>query len=94
MFRIPEAAVDPSTITGAVVETTSSPQLGRPLHATTRSYTVDLLDESVEPSWGTQNYDEHQERAPATARVYPETTTSGAAGPEYAFTFTAPTSRR
>jgi hypothetical protein len=85
MFRLPEGAVDPSTITGAVVEATSR-------HNWVVQYTrdpqfsVDLLNESVEPSWGTQNYDGIR-AAPATARVFPETGYERGGGQKYAFTF-------
>jgi hypothetical protein len=85
MFRIPETAIDPSTITGAVVEAT-----GR--HNWVVQYTadpqmsVDLLNESVEPSWGTQNYDGIRGAA-ATARVSPETGYERGGGTKYAFTF-------
>jgi hypothetical protein len=85
MFRIPETAIDPSTITGAVVEAT-----GR--HNWVVQYTadpqmsVDLLDESVEPSWGTQNYNGIRGAA-AAARVSPETGYERGGGTKYAFTF-------
>ena len=85
MFRVPSAAIDPNSITGAVVETTSRHNwvvqyLSDP------QYSVDLLNESVEPSWGTQNYDQIRS-APATARVFPETTYKRGGGQRYAFTF-------
>jgi hypothetical protein len=85
MFRIPDTAIDPSTITGAVVETTSRhnwvvPYLPDP------QFMVDLLDESVEPNWGTQNYDQIRSAA-STARAYPETTYRRGGGQRYAFTF-------
>jgi hypothetical protein len=84
MFRIPEAAVDPSTITGAVVEATAR-------HNWTVQYTmdahfsIDLLNESVEPDWGTQNYDGIRGAA-STARVFPETGYERGGGTRYAFT--------
>ena len=85
MFRVPESAVDPNAITGAAVETTSRhnwvvPYLSDP------QFSVDLLDDSVEPSWGTQNYDGIRS-APASARVFPETTYKRGGGQRYAFTF-------
>jgi hypothetical protein len=85
MFRIPEASVDPSTITGAVVETTAR-------HNWTVQYTmdaqflVDLLAEPVEANWGTQTYDGIR-GAPAAARVFPETGYERGGGVKYAFTF-------
>jgi hypothetical protein len=85
MFRIPDGAVDPNAITGAVVEATSR-------HNWVDQYTadpqfmVDLLDESVEPGWGTQNY-EAIRSAPHTARVFPETGYERGGGQRYAFTF-------
>jgi hypothetical protein len=87
MFRVPEASVDPSTITGAVVETTAR-------HNWTVQYTmdaqflVDLLDESVESNWGspTQNYDTIRGAA-SDARVFPETGYERGGGVKYAFTF-------
>ena len=84
MFRVPQA-VDPNAITGAVVETTSR-------HNWVVQYTadpqfaVDLLNESVEPTWGTQNYDAIRS-APHTARVFPETGYERGGGQKYAFTF-------
>ncbi len=85
MFRIPEGAVDPNAITGAVVETTARHnwvvQYTRDPH-----FSIDLLDESVEPSWGTQTYDGIRSAA-ATARVFPETGYERGGGTKYAFTF-------
>jgi len=85
MFRIPESAIDPSTITGAVVEATSRHNW---VVQYTRDpqFTVDLLNESVEPSWGTQNYTQIRNAA-HTARVYPETGYERGGGQRYAFTF-------
>jgi hypothetical protein len=85
MFRVPEGAVDPNAITGAAVEATSRHNwviqyLSDP------QFSIDLLDESVEPSWGTQNYDAIRS-APASARVFPETTYKRGGGQRYAFTF-------
>ncbi len=85
MFRIPEGALDPADITGAYVEMTSA-------HDWMIRYTqdpqlyVDLLDESVETTWGTQTYDMIHDAA-ADARVYPESAHLRGAGYDYAFTF-------
>jgi hypothetical protein len=85
-FRIPPvAALNPANITGAVVELTST-------HDWVNRYTedpiydVDLLSSSVEPNWGTQNYNVVKNAA-ADARVYPETTHKRGAYTKYAFTF-------
>jgi hypothetical protein len=84
-FRIPQAAVDPTTITGAAVELTST-------HDWVNRYTedpvydVDLLEPSVEPSWGTQSYSVIK-NAGADARVYAETTHKRGDYYKYAFTF-------
>jgi uncharacterized repeat protein (TIGR01451 family) len=85
MFRIPEDAVDPSRITGAAVEMASSHNWV-PYYTDDPLLVVDLLGESVEGSWGTQDYNTIH-NAPAAARVYPETTHKVGAYQEYAFTF-------
>jgi hypothetical protein len=85
MFRVPESAVVPNTITGAVVETTSRHNWVVQYTADPQ-FTVDLLNESVEPNWGTQNYDGIRS-APHTARVFPETGYERGGGQKYAFTF-------
>jgi CARDB len=84
MFRVPQS-VDPNAITGAVVETTSRHNWVVQYTADPQ-FTVDLLNESVEPSWGTQNYDAIRS-APHTARVFPETGYERGGGQRYAFTF-------
>lgn len=84
MFRVPQA-VDPNAITGAVVETTSRHNWVVQYTADPQ-FTVDLLNESVEPTWGTQNYDAIRS-APHTARVFPETGYERGGGQKYAFTF-------
>jgi hypothetical protein len=85
MFRVPETAIDPTTITGAVVETTSRHNWVVP-YVPDPQFMVDLLAETVEPNWGTQNYDQIRSAA-STARVYPETTYRRGGGQRYAFTF-------
>ena len=85
MFRIPEAKVDPSQITGAVVETTARHNWVVQYTADPQ-FTVDLLNESVEATWGTQNYDQIRAAA-ATARAFPETGYERGGGQRYAFTF-------
>ena len=84
MFRVPQA-VDPNAITGAVVETTSRHNWVVQYTADPQ-FTVDLLNESVEPNWGTQNYDAIRS-APHDARVFPETGYERGGGQKYAFTF-------
>lgn len=71
MFRLP-SSVDPEEVTGAVVELTTGHQWTIP-YDEDPVFTVDLLDDAVEPHWGTQTYDEIH-AAPAAARVRPETT--------------------
>ena len=84
-FRIPEGAIDPSKITGAVVEMRSSHNWVVPYTQDPIFYT-DLLDDAVEPNWGTQNYDQIH-NAPLDARVYPETTHKRGDYFRYPFTF-------
>jgi hypothetical protein len=86
MFRIPQSAIDPSAITAAVVETTSRHNWVVPYNSDPQ-FSVDLLNASVEPNWGSQNYDALKS-APADARVYPETTFKRGGGQRYAWTFT------
>jgi hypothetical protein len=85
MFRIPEDAVDPDAITGAVVEMTSSHNWV-PYYVADPVFSVDLLDESVEAAWGTQNYSMIRS-APSPARAFPETTHKRGATYQYGFTF-------
>jgi hypothetical protein len=85
MFRMPSGAVSPAAITGAAVELTSSHNWV-PYYTDDIVLSVDLLDGAVEPSWGSQNYDQ-MAAAPADARVYPETTHKRGAYSRYAFTF-------
>ena len=85
MFRIPENAIDPNAITGAVVEATGRHNWVVQYNADPQM-SIDLLDESVEPSWGTQNYDGIRGAA-AAARVSPETGYERGGGTKYAFTF-------
>jgi hypothetical protein len=85
MFRIPQAAIDPNAITSAAVEATSRHNWVVPYNSDPQ-FMVDLLDPSVEPSWGTQNYDQIRSAA-GTARAYPETTYKRGGGQRYAFAF-------
>jgi hypothetical protein len=87
MFRLPPGAVNPAAITGAAVELTSSHNWV-PFYTDDILLSVDLLDGSVEPSWGspTQTYDTIN-AAPAAARVLPGTTHKRGAYFRYAFTF-------
>jgi hypothetical protein len=85
MFRIPQGGIDPSRITGAVVESTARHNWVIQYTADPQ-FSVDLLNESVEPNWGTQNYDQIRGAA-AAARVFPETGYERGGGQRYAFTF-------
>jgi uncharacterized repeat protein (TIGR01451 family) len=85
MFRIPQSAIDPSQITGAAVEMTSSHNWV-PYYTDDPILAVDLLGEALEASWGTQDYNTIH-NAQAAARAYPETTHKIGAYQEYAFTF-------
>jgi hypothetical protein len=85
MFRIPQAAVNPADITGAVVELTSAHNWVVP-YTDDRQLKVDLLESTVEGNWGTQNYSQiHNARF--DARVFPETTYRRGDYQKYAFTF-------
>jgi uncharacterized repeat protein (TIGR01451 family) len=83
MFRT--QGVDPNAITMATVEMTSSHNWVVPYTQDPVLY-VDLLDEGVEPNWGTQDYGTIHNAA-ADARVFPETTHKVGAYQRYAFTF-------
>lgn len=85
MFRIPEAAIDPAAITSASVEMVSTHDWV-PRYVDDPVFTVDLLNESFEPNWGTQDYTTIHNAVPA-ARVYPETTHKVGNYQRYAFTF-------
>ena len=85
MFRLPES-LDPDRIAGAAVELTSAHVLSN-LYAADAHYFVDLLDESVEPEWGTQTYSEIH-NAPALTRTSAETGYRRGGGKIYPFTFT------
>ena len=87
MFRMPAGAVNPTAITGAAVELTSSHNWV-PFYTDDIVLSTDLLDGSVEPSWGspTQTYDTIN-GAPAAARLLPGTTHKRGAYFRYAFTF-------
>ena len=86
-FRIPTAAIDPATITGAHVELISSHNWHNPYTSDPILY-VDLLPESVEANWGqptTLYGDIHN--PPFDARLNPETTHKVGGYQKYAFTF-------
>ncbi|MGH2684180.1 MAG: hypothetical protein ACRDJP_01775, partial [Actinomycetota bacterium] len=85
MFRVPEAAIDPDQITGAVVETYSTHDW-IPRYTDDPHMRVDLLDGSVEEDWNGQTYASLHE-TPALARAYPETTHKEGAYQKYAWTF-------
>lgn len=69
MFRLPES-VDPDDIVGAAVEVTGSYEFAS-RYGPEEVVTVDLLDESVEPEWGTQTYTAI-DQAGSDARLNPE----------------------
>ena len=58
MFRLPES-IDPQKVTGAAIRLYSASDVTNPYTDDSR-YVVDLLEESVEPQWGTQTYEEIQ----------------------------------
>ncbi|MGI8873118.1 MAG: S8 family serine peptidase, partial [Egibacteraceae bacterium] len=70
MFRLP-TSVDPSKIRGAAVELTSAHDITNHYRDDVRMF-VDLLDESVEPTWNGQNYSTVHNAA-ADARLNGET---------------------
>ncbi|MGH2662853.1 MAG: S8 family serine peptidase [Actinomycetota bacterium] len=84
MFRMPEG-LDPASISGAAVELTSSHNWVNP-YTSDPIFTVDLLNDEVEPGWGTQDYDAIK-GAGADARLPAETTYKVGAYETYAFTF-------
>lgn len=84
MVRLPED-VDPSEITGAAVELTGMHVLSS-FYDADPQITVDLLDSSVEPEWGTQDYEQIHD-APADARAYPETKVLIGGQQRHAFSF-------
>ncbi|MEY2446679.1 MAG: hypothetical protein QOH79_155, partial [Acidimicrobiaceae bacterium] len=84
MYRLPES-VDPSKITGAIVEVTTAHSLSN-LYNVDPLFTMDLLNESVEPAWGTQSFATIHD-APATARALPDTTVRSGGGTTLDFTF-------
>jgi CARDB len=84
-FRIPPAAVNPANINAAAVELTSSHDwVNR--YTEDPIYNVDLLPQSVETNWGTQDYNGIKSAA-ADARVFPETTHRRGAYYKHDFTF-------
>ncbi|MBD0348198.1 MAG: S8 family serine peptidase [Thermoleophilia bacterium] len=85
MFRAPTSGINPNDITGAVVELTSAHNWIVP-YSDDRQLKVELLDDSVEANWGSQNYRQIHDAA-FEARVYPETTHRRGAYEKYAFTF-------
>jgi hypothetical protein len=85
MFRLPED-LDPDRILGATVELTSGHGLTN-LYNDDVQYTLDLLDESVEPNWGSQSYSAIH-NADHDARGIGETGLRLGGGKTYAFGFT------
>ncbi len=85
-FRLPAGSIDPADVVGASVEFTSA-------HDWMIRYTqdpvlqVDLLDDAIEPLWGTALY-EVVKATPAAARAYPESTHLRGAHQLYSFAFT------
>lgn len=84
MFRLPET-VDPDEIVGASVEMTGMHVLSS-LYDAEPTLTLDLLEPSVEPDWGTQEYEQIEE-AGADARVLPETQVLEGAQARHVFDF-------
>ena len=83
MFRT--QGIDPADITMATVEMVSAHNWVVPYTEDPILY-VDLLPETLEPNWGTQDY-QTIHNAPADARALPETTHKRGAYYRYAFTF-------
>ena len=82
MFRLPES-IDPQAITGAAVELTTTLDHTNPYVDDSR-YSLDLLDDSVESDWGTQNYDQLND-APTLSRLAPVMADRIGAGSPYSF---------
>lgn len=85
MFRLPDGAIDPSAITGAVVEMTSAHNWVVQ-YTNDPVFTVDLLSEGVEASWRSQSYSSIRNAA-RVGRAYPETAYERGGYERYAFTF-------
>ncbi len=84
MFRLP-GSVDPSRITGAAVQLQSWHDITQTYQDDAR-YVVDLLDESVEPEWRTQNYRRIRE-AKQLARLNPTMADRVGGGVPYTYAF-------
>ncbi|MGH2787743.1 MAG: S8 family serine peptidase [Actinomycetota bacterium] len=85
MFRFSNK-LNSSAITGAAVQLLSHHQLANAYTDDAR-YVVDLLDESVEPNWGTQEYQQIRE-ARARARLNPVMADRIGGGVEYTYSLT------
>ena len=86
MFRTPEG-FDPNDITMATVEMVSAHDWVIPYREDPILY-VDQLNQSIEPSWGSQTQDYNAIKAtPADARLLPQTTHKRGAYQRYAFTY-------
>jgi hypothetical protein len=84
MFRVP-TSVDPSKITGAMVEMTTAHNL-TDMVTQDPLFSVQLLDESVEPTWGTQTYQDI-EAAGIDASALPDSPLRVGGGQRLDFTF-------
>ena len=84
MFRMPEM-IDPGNITGAAVRLTSWHDITQTYKDDAR-YVVDLLNEGVEPEWGTQTYQEIRD-AEALARLNPMMADRRGGGVPYTYSF-------
>jgi hypothetical protein len=84
MFRLP-TSVDPSKITGAMVEMTTAHNL-TDMVTQDPLFSVQLLDESVEPTWGTQTYQDI-EAAGIDGTALPDSPLRAGGGQRLDFTF-------
>jgi hypothetical protein len=84
MFRVP-ASVDPSKITGAMVEMTTAHNLTDQVKQDPL-LSVQLLDDAVKPAWGTQTY-QQIDAAPVRGTALPDTPLRNGGGQRLDFTF-------
>ncbi|MEY2460756.1 MAG: hypothetical protein QOG30_2586, partial [Acidimicrobiaceae bacterium] len=83
-FRVPRS-VDPSKITGAMVELTTAHNL-TDMVTQDPLFSVQLLDDSVEPAWGTQTYQDI-DATPVRGTALPDTPLRVGGGQRMDFTF-------
>ena len=82
MFRIP-TSIEPEQVVGAAIQLRTVRDETNP-YTDASKYVVDLLDESVEPEWGTQDYEQIRS-APALARLGPTVAERRGGGSEYSY---------